>query len=172
MMVSSVKRARLPLSYDTGLGRGGKPPLSTPTAKVERDARIIFRCSVHEKIELLSKAEYAGVTTSQLMREALGLVETKRRRTIPRTDPALVREVGRIGSNLNQITRWLNSSVVAGYAHEVDALVVAGRLVAIERALSLLTTPHPLACLQAYSAECTVTQLDERQNMGSTGVRS
>ncbi len=160
------------MSYDTGLGRGGKPPLSTPTKPVDRTARIIFRCSVDEKAQLLSKAEQAGVNISHLMREALGLVETKRRRTIPRTDPALVREVGRIGSNLNQIARLLYSSVAAGYAHEVDALVVAGRLVAIERALSLMTTPHPLAFLQAYSAECTVTGPDEMQTMGSTGARS
>lgn len=150
----SELRARLPLSYtegdDTGLARGGKPPLRTPPSKnAERDARVIFRCSQAEKAELLLKAELANVRLSDLMREALALVEAKRRRALPRVDPALVFQVARVGGNLNQIARWLNASASAGHVPLIDALVVASRLVAIERALSCLATPHALASLEA-----------------------
>ncbi len=43
-----------------------------------------------------------------LLREALGLTEARRRKPMPRVDPALVLAVGRIGGNINQIARWLN----------------------------------------------------------------
>src|SRR5690606_31202811 len=79
------------------------------------------------------------------MRAALGLVAEKRRRPVPKADPALVREIGRIGGNLNQIARWLNAATLAGHCRDIDALVVAARLVAIERAMSRATTPRAWA---------------------------
>ncbi|MDS1136740.1 plasmid mobilization relaxosome protein MobC [Nitratireductor indicus] len=79
------------------------------------------------------------------MRATLGLVAEKRRRPVPKADPALVREIGRIGGNLNQIARWLNAATLAGHCHDIDALVVAARLVAIERAMSRAATPRAWA---------------------------
>ncbi len=174
MTPASRKRARLPVSYDTGLGRGGEPPLSTPTqGQRDRSALVIFRCSSAEKQELLDKAKAAGVSMSMLMREALGLVEARRRRPTPRVDPALVLQVARIGGNLNQIARCVNSAVTAGHTHEIDALVVAVRLVAIERALSLLASPRTLACLQA-SADTNATDqiVSERHVVARLGVQA
>lgn len=151
-----MRTARLPLSddlrSDTGLARGGKLPLRTPPSAGERNARVIFRCSDAEKAALLTKADLAGITISQLMRETLGQINAKRRRQISRTDPALVFQVARIGSNLNQIARWLNASVVTDNSNQIDALVVASCLVAIERALSQLTTPRAWATSEPHLA--------------------
>ena len=62
----------------------------------------------------------------------------------PQGRPRAIREVGRIGGNLNQIARWLNSATAAGLAREIDALAVAAELVAIERALgAILARPAP-----------------------------
>nr|WP_245369125.1 MobC family plasmid mobilization relaxosome protein [Agrobacterium tumefaciens] len=75
------------------------------------------------------------------MREALGLTEARRRRPVPKVDPELVRAVARIGGNLNQIARWLNAAQVQGQVSAIDAITVATRLVAIERALSETRKP-------------------------------
>ncbi|AEI96331.1 mobilization protein MobC-like protein [Roseobacter litoralis Och 149] len=70
-----------------------------------------------------------------LLREALGLTETRRRKPIPSVDPALVLAVGRIGGNLNQIAQWLNRAMLAGRT-DLDALTVARRMLTIERQLA------------------------------------
>lgn len=174
MTPASRKRARLPVSYDTGLGRGGKPPLSTPTA-VRRDhsAFVTFRCSAMEKQQLVDKAKAAGINMSMLMREALELVEARRRRPMPRVDPTMLLELARIGGNLNQVARWLNGAVAAGQAREIDALVVAIRLVAIERALSLLAAPRTLACPEANADSNVLNHIgDENSVIAGSSVRS
>ena len=56
-------------------------------------------------------------------------------RHVPRVDPALVLAVGRIGGNLNQIARWLNRAMLVGRV-DLDALIVARRLLTIERQLA------------------------------------
>ena len=82
-----------------------------------------------------AKAEAAGLPAATLLREALGLTEARRRKPIPRVDPALVLAVGRIGGNLNQIARWLNRAMLAGRV-DLDALTAARRLLTIERQLT------------------------------------
>ncbi|KAB2668241.1 MobC family plasmid mobilization relaxosome protein [Ochrobactrum sp. LMG 5442] len=110
---------------------------------------------------------------SALMRETLGLTEAKRRRPMPRVDPALVLELARIGGNLNQVARWLNRAVAADKAQEIDALVVAIRLVSIERALSLLATPRTLACPEANADSSVFNQIgDENSVVDGSSVRS
>jgi len=61
---------------------------------------FVFRCTAAEKAQLRAKAEAAGLPAATLLREALGLTEARRRKRIPRVDPALVLAVGRIGGNL------------------------------------------------------------------------
>lgn len=148
------KGARRPVSYDTEPCEGRQASPSNPTPPrnggPSRDgegirsalgAAVIFRCTPAEKDLLLKRADSAGVTLSVLMREALGLVDARRRRPMPKADPALLRELGRIGGNLNQVARWLNSASATGSCRDVDALVVATKLVAIERALGVLASP-------------------------------
>ena len=139
--------ARQPMSYagaaDTGPCEGRQASPSNPTGagyartKEPLTETFVFRCSAAEKAQLRAKAEAAGLPASTLMREALGLTEARRRKPIPRVDPALVLAVGRIGGNLNQIARWLNHAMKVGRT-DLDTLTVARRLVVIERQLSAL----------------------------------
>ena len=132
--------ARRPMSYacaaDTGPCEGWHASPSNPTGagkprtKEPLTETFVFRCTAAEKAQLRAKAEAAG-----LLREALGLTEARRRKPIPRVDPALVLATGRIGGNLNQIARWLNRAMLSGRV-DLDALTVARRLLTIERQLA------------------------------------
>ena len=108
----------------------GKPRTKEPLTET-----FVFRCTAAEKAQLRAHAEAAGVTAATLLREALGLTEARRRKPMPRVDPALVLAVGRIGGNLNQIARWLNRAMLAGRV-DLDALTVARRLLTVERQLA------------------------------------
>lgn len=108
----------------------GKAPAKEPLSET-----FVFRCTASEKAQLRAKAGAAGLPASTLVREALGLTKARRRKPIPRVDPALVLAVGRIGGNLNQIARWLNRATLAG-RFDLDALTVARRLLTIERQLA------------------------------------
>jgi len=126
---------------DTGPceGRHASPSNPTGTGKTRTKEPLtetfVFRCTASEKAQLRAKAEAAGLPASTLLREALGLTEARRRKPIPRVDPTLVLAVGRIGGNLNQIARWLNRAMLAGRT-DLDALIVARRLLTIERQLA------------------------------------
>ena len=143
----SEDTARRPMPYagadDTGPCEGWQASPSNPTgagkprAKEPLTETFVFRCTAAEKAELRAKAEAAGLPAATLLREALGLTEARRRKPVPRVDPALVLAVGRIGGNLNQIARWLNRSAKAGRT-DLDTLAVARRLVGIERQLARL----------------------------------
>lgn len=126
---------------DTGPCEGWQASPSNPTgggkphAKAALTETFVFRCSAAEKAELRAKAEAAGVPAATLMREALGLTESRRRKPMPRVDPALTLAVGRIGGNLNQIARATNRALLAGRI-DLDTLALARQLVVIERQLA------------------------------------
>ena len=126
---------------DTGPCEGRQASPSNPTGtgktltKEPLTETFVFRCTAAEKAQLRAKAEAAGLPAATLMREALGLTEARRRKPIPRVDPALVLAVGRIGGNLNQIARWLNRAMLMGRV-DLDAPTVARRLLIIERQLA------------------------------------
>lgn len=143
----SEQTARRPMSYagaaDTGPCEGRQASPSNPTGAGKAHAKepltetFVFRCTAAEKAELRAKAEAAGVPAATLLREALGLTEARRRKPVPRVDPALVLALGRIGGNLNQIARWLNRAMLVGRT-DLDSLTVARRLLVIERQLAQL----------------------------------
>lgn len=143
----SEETARRPMSYagasDTGPCEGRQASPSNPTgagkarAKEPLTETFVFRCTVAEKALLRAKAEAAGLPAATLLREALGLTEARRRKPVPRVDPALVLAVGRIGGNLNQIARWMNRAMLVGHV-DLDSLTVALRLLVIERQLAQL----------------------------------
>ncbi|WP_300069887.1 plasmid mobilization relaxosome protein MobC [uncultured Ruegeria sp.] len=128
---------------DTGACEGRQASPSNPTgagktrAKEPLTETFVFRCTTAEKAELRAKAEAAGLPSATLLRESLGLTEARRRKPVPRVDPALVLAVGRIGGNLNQIARWLNRTMLVGRT-DLDSLTVARRLLVIERQLDQL----------------------------------
>ena len=148
----SEQTARRPLSYadafDTGACEGGQASPSNPSKAVRSRAKeplsetFVFRCTAAEKAELHAKATLAGVTATLLLREALGFADARRRKPLPRVDPGLVRAVGRIGGNLNQIARWLNRANAAGQNRDIDALQIVRCLLLIERQLTQLLAGH------------------------------
>ena len=72
------------------------------------------------------------MSVSALLRGALdGAKARRRRRSV--ADPALVRELARVGNNLNQLARWANRDKGG-----VEAVAVLARLVEIERELVAL----------------------------------
>ncbi len=142
MTGSCDETARLPIDYIDGPCEGRRASPSNPNqtrgggVKEGLSETVIFRCTVSEKAILLEKAKAAGLPNAALMREALGLVQARRRKPIPRVDPQLILAVARIGGNLNQLARWINKSVKSGHSSGIDAVKVATQLVALERQLA------------------------------------
>lgn len=146
MTGDELQKARRPLSYSKPFDRepceGMQASPSNPTKKrgrslnSELDAVVVFRCTSTEKQALVEHAAMAGLPFAALLREALGLAETRRRRPVPKVDPELIRAIVRIGSNLNQIARWLNTAQRQGNVSAIDAITVAARLVSLDRGLA------------------------------------
>ena len=94
-----------------------------------REAIAQARISQAELAEWRAKAAAAGVSLSELIRQAMD-------RTHTWTAPAAAaanersRQLARIGSNLNQIARWENT-----YKRKAAAVQVIGHLSTIEREL-------------------------------------
>lgn len=87
----------------------------------------------------LTAAEHAALSErcdrpqlAEWLRE-LGLGQRKRR-PVPVADPALLRQLAAIGSNLNQIARWCNSQKL----RPMDAVEVAAALTALSREVEAL----------------------------------
>jgi hypothetical protein len=145
-MPTDWQKARRPMSYgapsDMGPCEGRQASPSNPTEatrpshKRDLSAVVVFRCTDAEKQALTARAKRAGVPFAELMREALGLTQARRRRPAPKVDPELVRAVAQIGGNLNQVAHWLNTAQALGTVSAIDAIEVALRLVTIERALA------------------------------------
>ncbi|WP_092810079.1 MobC family plasmid mobilization relaxosome protein [Roseivivax marinus] len=120
-------------------GRHASP--SNPTgaskarAKEPRSETFVFRCTAAEKAALRAKADAAGRPVATLLRDAMTGAQARRPRPVPKADPALLRAVSRIGGNLNQVARWLNTAARSGRMSEIEAVDVAARLVIIERQL-------------------------------------
>jgi hypothetical protein len=142
------KTARLPTDYIGGTCEGRRASPSNPNQTREERVKeglsetVIFRCTVAEKAALVAKADAAGLPNATLMREALGLVQARRRKPVPRVDPKLTFAIARVGGNLNQLSRWINGAVKSGRASQIDALKVAAQLVIIERQMAQIVAAH------------------------------
>jgi uncharacterized protein YukE len=96
----------------------------------QRNRTINARLSTDEFEEWQRKAAAAGVSLSELLRQAMS-------RTRPWTAAACDverernRQIARIGRNLNQIARWANR-----YKGRAEAVEVIAHLAAIERDLA------------------------------------
>lgn len=105
----------------------------------KRDAEIKMRVAADEKAAWQDRAKVAEMTLTDLIRAAMGnatLVNRapkKQQRAGRKADPVLLRNTGRIGSNLNQIARWANR-----YKSEAEATQVLLALLAIEKQLDRL----------------------------------
>lgn len=103
---------------------------------------VFFYCSAEEKALIRQSAKDRGLSMSAFLRQLATGAEPKRRRKLPRVDPALLLAVSRYGGNLNQVTRWLNTAVRTGQASQIDALRVTTALVGIERHLAQAIDHH------------------------------
>ena len=105
-----------------------------------RRRQVLVRVTEEELSSWRSKASSAGVSLSVLVRKAMGRTQTW---TAVATDVERerTRQLARVGSNLNQIARWVNRHQSAA-----DAVEVIAHLVALEREL------RPLAKLDAPEA--------------------
>ncbi len=97
---------------------------------------IKFRVSPDEKVMMSEKAAAGGITVAELIRKSVA-----RTRTWALADKEIererIRELRRIGHNLNQIARWANE-----YQSSANAVRVLLHLVAIEKELhSFLRSP-------------------------------
>ena len=98
-----------------------------------KETSIKVRLSKQEKMNWQEKAVQAGVSLSNLIRQAM-----RKTQTWTAADRGLMaaqtREISRIGNNLNQIAKWANT-----YKSTAEAIEVIECLRAIEKAIAQLT---------------------------------
>lgn len=94
-----------------------------------RDKWIHLKVSELERLELKRMADDLGLNTSDFLRSLVGHaksgIKPKQIRPSRKTDPQLLAGVGKIGSNLNQIGRWVNTHKSAADAAQVLAALLA-----------------------------------------------
>jgi hypothetical protein len=106
-----------------------------------RDTHLKIRITQDEKAALKELSKSQGMTLADFIRHQVGQVKTvdrepKKTGEFRRADPMLLANIGRVGSNLNQIARWANR-----YKSAAEAAGVITALVAIEQSL-LLKVPY------------------------------
>ncbi len=100
----------------------------------KRDSYIKIRLSKSEKIDWQEKAVRAGISLSNLIRQAM-----TRTQTWTAADRGLIseqtRQISRIGNNLNQIAKWANT-----YKSTAEAIEVIECLREIEKEIAQLSS--------------------------------
>lgn len=109
---------------------------------MRRNKWVHVKVSEFERSEWQRLAEKFGASVSDLIRFSVGGAELTNREVpkeipVKRVDPELIRELGRIGNNLNQVGRWANT-----YKADADAAQILGALIALERELSAIRADH------------------------------
>ena len=109
----------------------------------ERPAWVKVRATSEQRTRWQAVAAAKGVSLSELVRQGLDGLRARSRRHQPRTvDPVLLRELARVGNNLNQLARWANRE--KGGA---DAVAVVARLIELDRELGALRRAHEVPVL-------------------------
>lgn len=102
----------------------------------KRGSWLKVRILPDEKKALKELADSHGMTLSDFVRDKIGSIadqvgrQPKDSKPVRRADPMLLANIGRVGSNLNQIARWANQ-----FKSAADAATILAALVAIEQAL-------------------------------------
>ena len=106
------------------------PPLGGGAPMAERrTVEIHARVSPAERAAWRAKAAAAGVPVSALLRQAMARTRTWTA-AAAEVERERIRQVARIGNNLNQLARWANR-----HASAADAVTVIANLVSFERSL-------------------------------------
>ena len=135
------KTASVPTSGDAG-SQGGQASPNNPTKKPADDTKkltekIDLRCTLAEKNAIKRKAELAGVSSSQLLREALELTDPKRRKPPPAVPTDTLIEVAQTTRSLQLLASVATRKISVGYPSELlemTALIAA--LISIDRRLA------------------------------------
>ena len=107
----------------------------TPEAKKKR-IWLKLRATDEERGRWQGIAENKGVTLSELMRSSLDGLRLRKRRGPPPVASELLRELARIGNNLNQLAHAANRREPL----ETAALLI--RLIEIDRELAAIRALH------------------------------
>lgn len=97
---------------------------------------IKVRSSSVERARWQELAAARGVSLSELIRSRLDGTRLRSRREPPPVAPDLLRELARIGNNLNQLARAANRR------EPVTATALLARLIEIDRELAMLRAVH------------------------------
>lgn len=81
--------------------------MQTLEPKQHRTKQIIIRLTEQEHQQLLAKKEGARLAT--WIREHCLASQTKKRKAVKTADPKLLAQLGKIGGNLNQIAKQVNT---------------------------------------------------------------
>ncbi len=117
--------------------------------KPERDTRsawIKLRVTPAEKEAIAAKAAAQGQTVTDFIRQRA--LDYRLRQTP--LEKERVRQLARIGANLNQLARWANI-----HKNRADVVDVLAALVSLERELKNTDTPPPPECPNSEVAPCT-----------------
>lgn len=139
---SRLVRGTSPLQTPCAAGAQGQP--HTPAGENTSPAPhrkafpmwIKIRTDPEEKRRWQALAENKGVSLSALVRALLDGQRLRRRREAPKVDPDLLRELARIGNNLNQLAHAANRR------RPVETVALLVRLIEIDRELSALRQAH------------------------------
>lgn len=96
-------------------------------------AKLQIRIDDGVKEQWLLKAKEQGTTLTELIVTAVDGTKFSRRKRI-NVDPALIRELAKLGNNLNQIAKWANQ-----YKAGANALAVIAELINIDREIAGIT---------------------------------
>ena len=97
-----------------------------------RTAFVTVRVTEEEQREWKAKASATGRRPSELLRAAMGKTRTWTAEAAG-VERERLRQLARVGNNLNQIARWANT-----YKREAEAVEVVAHLVALEREIGEL----------------------------------
>jgi hypothetical protein len=102
----------------------------------KREKWIHVRLSADERDSWHKLADAEGVSLADFVRMRVGEAQLSNQRAptrqaVKRVDPELIRQIARVGANVNQIARWANF-----YKAEADAEQVLAALIVIERDLA------------------------------------
>lgn len=107
----------------------------TPEAK-KKSIWLKLRATEEERGRWQGIAENSGVSLSELMRSSLDGLRLRRRRGPPKVAPELLRELARIGNNLNQLAH------AASRRQPLESAALLIRLIEIDRELAAIRAAH------------------------------
>jgi hypothetical protein len=101
----------------------------------QKVSRFEIRCTPVEKAEWQAKADSAGLTIAQLVRESM----TRVREWAPehkKTKKDMLYQIAKIGNNLNQLAHWVNA-----HKDRMDTYLVLAELYRIRKSLDNFLFP-------------------------------